>query len=195
MSASAARSVFPVGRAANFDRSRVKLGESEARGISRPEMMLQQFSETPVKIGWDGRVRTSEWRNQNPLPYHLATSQCRRRTGTEAPAERHHNQSRLGGQWRVAMRATRAVEGSSGLWVAAFRLDFDFSVAPKSGACGGIKDGYNAPLPGAPYLARPGRKPKFRLLVGRSVAQPGSALASGARGRRFKSSRSDQSFQ
>ena len=25
--------------------------------------------------GWDGRVRTSEWRNQNPLPYHLATSQ------------------------------------------------------------------------------------------------------------------------
>lgn len=28
-----------------------------------------------LKIGWDGRVRTSEWRNQNPLPYHLATSQ------------------------------------------------------------------------------------------------------------------------
>ena len=26
-------------------------------------------------VGWDGRVRTSEWRNQNPLPYHLATSQ------------------------------------------------------------------------------------------------------------------------
>lgn len=30
-----------------------------------------------------------------------------------------------------------------------------------------------------------------RRLVGRSVAQPGSALASGARGRRFESSRSD----
>ena len=28
------------------------------------------------KAGWDGRIRTSEWRNQNPLPYHLATSQC-----------------------------------------------------------------------------------------------------------------------
>ena len=27
--------------------------------------------------GWGGRVRTSEWRNQNPLPYHLATPQCR----------------------------------------------------------------------------------------------------------------------
>ena len=35
-------------------------------------------------------------------------------------------------------------------------------------------------------------KPKQWLTVGRSVAQPGSALASGARGRRFKSSRSDQ---
>ena len=23
--------------------------------------------------GWGGRIRTSEWRNQNPLPYHLAT--------------------------------------------------------------------------------------------------------------------------
>lgn len=25
--------------------------------------------------GWGGRDRTSEWRNQNPLPYHLATPQ------------------------------------------------------------------------------------------------------------------------
>ncbi len=25
--------------------------------------------------GWGGRTRTSEWRNQNPLPYHLATPQ------------------------------------------------------------------------------------------------------------------------
>jgi hypothetical protein len=29
----------------------------------------------PAKIGWDARTRTWEWRNQNPLPYHLATSQ------------------------------------------------------------------------------------------------------------------------
>ena len=26
--------------------------------------------------GWDGGIRTPEWRDQNPLPYHLATSQC-----------------------------------------------------------------------------------------------------------------------
>src|SRR5436305_9657190 len=25
--------------------------------------------------GWGGRTRTSEWRNQNPLPYRLATPQ------------------------------------------------------------------------------------------------------------------------
>ena len=27
------------------------------------------------RIGWGGRIRTSEWRDQNPLPYHLATPQ------------------------------------------------------------------------------------------------------------------------
>jgi hypothetical protein len=27
-------------------------------------------------LGWGGRIRTSVWRNQNPLPYHLATPQC-----------------------------------------------------------------------------------------------------------------------
>ena len=27
--------------------------------------------------GWGGRIRTSAWRNQNPLPYHLATPQRR----------------------------------------------------------------------------------------------------------------------
>ena len=29
----------------------------------------------PVDLGWGGRVRTFAWRNQNPLPYHLATPQ------------------------------------------------------------------------------------------------------------------------
>src|SRR5579872_544149 len=28
-----------------------------------------------LDVGWGGRIRTSEWRNQNPLPYHLATPQ------------------------------------------------------------------------------------------------------------------------
>ena len=29
------------------------------------------------RAGWGGRIRTSAWRNQNPLPYRLATPQCR----------------------------------------------------------------------------------------------------------------------
>ena len=27
------------------------------------------------RAGWGARIRTWEWRNQNPLPYHLATPQ------------------------------------------------------------------------------------------------------------------------
>src|SRR5262249_52783836 len=41
----------------------------------------------------------------------------------------------------------------------------------------------------------PAYVPTMRLEVGRSVAQPGSALASGARGREFESPRSDQQNQ
>ncbi len=29
--------------------------------------------QTSYFVGWGGRIRTSVWRNQNPLPYHLAT--------------------------------------------------------------------------------------------------------------------------
>src|SRR5437870_2367628 len=28
-----------------------------------------------LRLGWGARIRTWEWRNQNPLPYHLATPQ------------------------------------------------------------------------------------------------------------------------
>jgi hypothetical protein len=28
-----------------------------------------------LNVGWGGRIRTSGWRDQNPLPYHLATPQ------------------------------------------------------------------------------------------------------------------------
>src|ERR1700722_10481483 len=31
---------------------------------------------TPGLLGWGAWIRTREWRNQNPLPYHLATPQC-----------------------------------------------------------------------------------------------------------------------
>ncbi len=51
---------------------------------------------------------------------------------------------------------------------------------------GGISAG-DTPKTGMPHMPR-------HLTVGRSVAQPGSALASGARGREFESPRSDQYF-
>ena len=63
------------------------------------------------RIGWDARIRTWEWRNQNPLPYHLATSQSRlERPALRATAERHNSQSMMPGQWRAAMRAEGTVE-------------------------------------------------------------------------------------
>ena len=53
--------------------------------------------------------------------------------------------------------------------------------------------GYNPPSPHAVLLLDGSRRCPFGLTVGRSVAQPGSALASGARGREFESPRSDHS--
>src|SRR5262252_11145774 len=42
--------------------------------------------------GWGARIRTWEWRNQNPLPYRLATphraANTRRRDGRTIPAPR-----------------------------------------------------------------------------------------------------------
>ena len=47
--------------------------------------MLKPIGETGL-AGWGGRIRTSEWRNQNPLPYHLATPHHRRATAADGPA-------------------------------------------------------------------------------------------------------------
>src|SRR5436190_23825552 len=59
------------------------------------------------------------------------------------------------------------------------------AAAARSTACGR----HVRPL----YTAlRAGSLPAMGIEVGRSVAQPGSALASGARGREFESPRSDQ---
>jgi hypothetical protein len=41
-------------------------------GLSRQIGQCGQMSALP---GWGGRIRTSAWGNQNPLPYHLATPQ------------------------------------------------------------------------------------------------------------------------
>jgi hypothetical protein len=54
---------------------------SDTRALRRNHMKYLLFShpgdggpETAL-AGWGARIRTWEWRNQNPLPYHLATPQ------------------------------------------------------------------------------------------------------------------------
>jgi hypothetical protein len=48
-------------------------------GVAREQR--DRLSESTLNLipqdltGWGGRIRTSEWRDQNPLPYHLATPQ------------------------------------------------------------------------------------------------------------------------
>ena len=39
------------------------------------KQMLSDSSDNAKYTGWGARIRTWEWRNQNPLPYHLATPQ------------------------------------------------------------------------------------------------------------------------
>jgi hypothetical protein len=62
--------------------------------------------------GWGGRIRTSGWRNQNPLPYRLATPQSA--AGPERPAE----------SGRTIVRAPKRRNG----------LDCDFAPSPKGRA-------------------------------------------------------------
>jgi hypothetical protein len=51
---------------------RIRKRPAECESQRRSARSLQ----TPGMHGWGGRIRTSGWRNQNPLPYHLATPQC-----------------------------------------------------------------------------------------------------------------------
>ncbi len=66
--------------------------EEQSRCASRNGARFQSRNGTKVHdqlleiIGWGGRVRTSEWRNQNPLPYHLATPQQSAQLGPTSPA-------------------------------------------------------------------------------------------------------------
>src|SRR5262249_14406420 len=62
-------------------------------------------------FGWGARIRTWEWRNQNPLPYHLATPQsasdhtCRR--GTDQSATRSYPTLRATAMARLSATARR----------------------------------------------------------------------------------------
>ena len=63
----------------------ISLGMRASRTLCDPSHPLDG------RIGWGGRVRTSEWRNQNPLPYHLATPQQALRSRERRPREMWRN--------------------------------------------------------------------------------------------------------
>ena len=65
-----------------------KTGRFPAASACRP---AQGMCARLRKSGWGGRVRTSEWRNQNPLPYHLATPQQGPEASSGRPRETRRN--------------------------------------------------------------------------------------------------------
>ena len=99
----------------------------------------------PVKSGWGGRDRTSEWRNQNPLPYRLATPQQARkpcRQGSRNGAE--HTGIGRGAQPAAPAGESRP-EGAE---------SWGFALA---GQCFG---GYNAAFEPARSVAQSGSAPR-----------------------------------
>src|ERR1700741_4977980 len=51
---------------------KLEAGPNTVPGLS---YMRERISPKSRVVGWGGRIRTSAWWNQNPLPYHLATPQ------------------------------------------------------------------------------------------------------------------------
>ena len=71
--------------------------------ISRVNMLVGyehiMLGNSPAfRTGWGGRVRTSEWRNQNPLPYHLATPHRDRGSMSHGRSDSDHRRSPQHGQ-------------------------------------------------------------------------------------------------
>jgi hypothetical protein len=60
-------------------------------------------------IGWGGRIRTSVWRNQNPLPYRLATPQCAARLAKPGGKRADNSSGSFPSQWPARTILPRAV--------------------------------------------------------------------------------------
>src|SRR5262249_19417333 len=65
----------------------------EWRGIAGISSTGPQLTGETRLPGWGARIRTWEWRNQNPLPYHLATPQQYRRVAANRFRMRRLNHS------------------------------------------------------------------------------------------------------
>src|SRR5271165_4454076 len=73
-----------------------------------------------ARIGWGGRIRTSVWRDQNPLPYRLATPQLEKSPPASNQAAPVSNQAapaskkrRRSSSSRQPLKQGRVVEGAS----------------------------------------------------------------------------------
>src|SRR5450830_1627620 len=62
-------------RRPRIDAQRLRHASLSRRNVGGTRAPGNDTAETGL-AGWGGRNRTSEWRNQNPLPYRLATPQC-----------------------------------------------------------------------------------------------------------------------
>ena len=51
------------------------IGHVDHGKTSLTAAITKVLAESGGATGWGARIRTWEWRNQNPLPYHLATPQ------------------------------------------------------------------------------------------------------------------------
>jgi hypothetical protein len=102
---------LPIGLEETHSRRSPISAPAEARRM-RPSPPVVAKSPKPGMRGWGGRIRTSVWRNQNPLPYRLATPQSA--AGPEGPAE----------SGRTIVRAPKRRNG----------LDGDFATSPKGRA-------------------------------------------------------------
>jgi hypothetical protein len=72
--------------------SAAKQKQAEAETpLGKREISWREGHGRPDRSGWGGRVRTSEWRDQNPLPYHLATPQQDREARYKRPCETRRN--------------------------------------------------------------------------------------------------------
>src|SRR5580704_3215360 len=128
-----------------------------------------------MQAGWGGRIRTSECRNQNPVPYHLATPQREAPTLHEQwlacqPKLRVYSQAvslRQGFGRQPPLRAQRRLVGERGFeppaptsrtWCST-RLSYSPQFWPQQSAAGLVVNFGRRPYSDGVAGPQPGRKP------------------------------------
>ncbi len=159
------------------------------------------MSGPPETCGWGGRIRTSAWWNQNPLPYRLATPHYafKRADHSRDRARLQRGTCNLGKIVPRKRIKSFQMQGISDFFCTMDRQDETgearaFNCLSRRTEMQAIDSVMQAcrttVLPRLLHAIIKGE-----VYSSRSVAQSGSAPRSGRGGRRFKSYRSDHSFQ